>query len=528
MKKVMIASYVIGIGLGVFMFWVFSSYTLFVENMSSEVLKYAFIDSDPSQLLVFCLFFMGFLFIISAFFTNFYTKRPDDRAPLYFSLYCWSVILSMVVAIFPYGNGILLVKLNYILNYISILIIHLYIHVFLGQSANRLLTYLVWGMTGLFIGLMLFGSLSLLSKCIVVFVVFSLLYFTYLCILSFRQMVKYRTILHVGHFISLLILTACLFHYHLVVIEWVDGDSLKVAGLFVFFMVHSALLTERFLQAYSETVMMKQVLQEKVNERTRELETANAEMKRMETERRELIANVCHDLASPIMSISLVLKGMIDEKIPVTEKQFLVESLHQSHLVEKLLQDLRQLNLLESNEFQFQMEEMEWTSFMQMMFQRYRGNVEIEKIAYKLVNETAATGQVMVKIDPFRMEQVYLNLISNCVKYTPVGGEIEVRVAVDERKQQAILVVTDNGVGIESDRLSLIYDRFYRTKPIRVEKESTGLGLHIVQSIVTKHQGQIQIESEKEVGTIVTITLPLCKQEGDKDGLSHINETISV
>ena len=188
---------------------------------------------------------------------------------------------------------------------------------------------------------------------------------------------------------------------------------------------------------------------------------------------------------------------------------------NQSQLMKSMLEDLRQLNLLESNQLHFQMQKTNWYDFTESVFNRYKELVQIEGLTYIYSLESNDNKNRMVIVDSLRLEQVYFNLISNSVKFTPADGKIEVKVGIDEKKGKATLKIIDNGVGMTADQLPQVYNRFFRTEPIRPEKQSTGLGLNIVRSIITKHQGHIQIESEQGKGTIVTIMIPLFIDEED-------------
>ena len=516
MNKPLFISYLLGILLGIFISIGFSFPSFFIENIRTEVIVHSSVYIAPNVLFMFSMCFMIFLFIISAFFINFYTKKTDDSAPLYFSVYCWILIIASVVTIFPFGNWQILLKAVCILNYISILFLHLYLHTYMRQPSNQVSTNVIYIIIGFFIIMTFLASTSQLNVIFKISNIFALIYFFYLCIKSFRLLDK-RKKQSIGNFISILLLTVCNIQHLLVHYELIDGESLNALGVFIFLTIHSVLLTNRFLYAYSESIVMKQVLQEKVKERTNELEVANQELRRIEAEKRELISNVCHDLANPITTINLVLKGAVDGEITTLNKQYINLMYNQSQIMRSMLEDLRQLNLLESNQLHFQMQKTNWYDFTESIFKRYQEIVQIEGLTYIYSIETKSNENTTVIVDSLRLEQVYFNLISNSVKFTPADGKIEVKVGVDEKKGFAILTIIDNGVGMTADQLPQVYNRFFRTEPIRPEKESTGLGLSIVRSIISKHQGHIQIESEQGKGTNVTIMIPLFFNEKDDD-----------
>lgn len=507
MKKFIIISYGIGIIFGLYLMNMFLNLSFFAENMHSEVLYYSSIQSPKLDLLVFSLFFMGILFIISVFQTNFYAKKPDDYTSLYFSIYCRIVFIIMGATVFPYGNWTLVLKFVYICTVAGLIVFHHYFHTYLKKEPNKPFTYGIWVISVLLILFIVRADIPtsiLLIKFITLAQLFYLFYVLYQSLLKLSD----RTIQSKGNLFCMIILFITSWQGFLVDFDVIEGTSLEAMGMFLFFIIHSTFSSERFLSSYSQTVEMKKILQNKVRERTKELEQANEEMQRIELEKRQIISNICHDLSNPITSIQIVSKGMIDEIIPVGEKQYFKDLYNQSCLMENLLNDLRQLNLLESNQLSFQMEEVEWFSYMEKIFNNYRCNMQKEQLSYTLQLENGVQ-ELMVFIDPVRMEQVFLNLISNSVKFTPENGAIEVTVGGSRENNEAYFIVSDNGVGIPSNQIPNIFNRLYRTEPIRLDKDSTGLGLSIVRNIIEHHQGNVQVESEPKRGTDVFVRIPL-------------------
>ena len=118
------------------------------------------------------------------------------------------------------------------------------------------------------------------------------------------------------------------------------------------------------------------------------------------------------------------------------------------------------------------------------------------------------SGQIQMLIDRDALEQVLLNIITNAIRYTDEGGKILLTTKMEQ--YNIIIRVSDNGFGIPSEDLKRIFERFYRVDKARVrELGGTGLGLPIAQHIVEANGGEIRIESEPNVGTIVTIILPI-------------------
>jgi heavy metal sensor kinase len=119
-----------------------------------------------------------------------------------------------------------------------------------------------------------------------------------------------------------------------------------------------------------------------------------------------------------------------------------------------------------------------------------------------------AGGPVPVRGDQSRLKQVIVNLLDNAIKYTPIGGRVRIRVAL--QASQAVLEVADNGVGIPLQALPHVFDRFYRVDPSRSrEPDGTGLGLAIVKAIVQAHGGKVEAESTPGQGSLFRVLLPL-------------------
>jgi len=114
----------------------------------------------------------------------------------------------------------------------------------------------------------------------------------------------------------------------------------------------------------------------------------------------------------------------------------------------------------------------------------------------------------MIMGDRARIEQVLMNIITNALKYTPDGGNIDIYGG--RSGNDVCIKISDTGIGIPQDELARVFDRFYRVDKARSrESGGTGLGLPIAREIVTKHGGSIKIDSATDIGTTVTVTLPI-------------------
>ncbi len=231
------------------------------------------------------------------------------------------------------------------------------------------------------------------------------------------------------------------------------------------------------------------------------------EQHQLERMRREFVANVSHELKTPLTSIKsyteTLLDGVLDE--PDTARHFLNVVDHEADRMTRLVRDLLQLSNFDANIIQFDREYHDYVD----LFKNTIGKLEVtaRNKGQSLILENAP-GELVGYFDYDRIEQVVQNIVSNALKYTPNGGRIALRTY--KETDQMILEVQDNGVGIPEADINRIFDRFYRVDKARSRNlGGTGLGLSIAKEIVHAHNGTIHINSVLDEGTLVRIAIPL-------------------
>lgn len=228
------------------------------------------------------------------------------------------------------------------------------------------------------------------------------------------------------------------------------------------------------------------------------------ELKKLEQMRKDFVANVSHELKTPITSIKgfseTLLDGAMDD--PETLKSFLDIILKESDRLQSLIQDLLELSKIEKQGFQLFVEEVEVAGLIEDVIPILKEKAKPKDISLQADFESRGTAEV----DSYRLKQVFINLISNAITYTPRGGNVSVKLQDDQDK--VYVKVKDNGMGISQEELPRIFERFYRVDKARSRNSGgTGLGLAIVKHIIEAHEGDIEVESELEKGTTFTVTL---------------------
>ena len=225
--------------------------------------------------------------------------------------------------------------------------------------------------------------------------------------------------------------------------------------------------------------------------------------RRVETTRREFVANVSHELRTPLASIRASAETLQDGAMedPEAARQFLGRITSNAERMSALVQDLLDLSRLESGEVRLNLSPVD-------VGRAVREVVEIfgEQARAKLVSLVAEGGEgVEATADEGRLQQVLSNLVENAVKFTPRGGEVQVE--VERRGRWVEVRVLDRGIGVASEDMPHVFERFY--KGDRAQGQGgTGLGLAIAKHIVQSHGGRIWVESREGGGSVFAFTAP--------------------
>jgi signal transduction histidine kinase len=235
------------------------------------------------------------------------------------------------------------------------------------------------------------------------------------------------------------------------------------------------------------------------NTMVEELKQSLAREKDLENSRRELIANVSHDLRTPLTSIRGYVEGLRDgvARDPEKIKRYLDVIYEKTLGLDRLIADLFQLAQLDAGQLEMKPERVESTRLLRHIAERFQPDMEAAGIS--MITEIPA-GLPPVTVDHERIEQALGNIIENAVKYTPAGGTISLMAIA---QQQGIRVmVADTGEGISPEDLPRVFERLYRGEKSRSRQlGGTGLGLAIAKQIIEAHGGRIWVESEKGQGS---------------------------
>ncbi|KAB7668016.1 two-component system histidine kinase PnpS [Bacillus sp. B1-b2] len=229
------------------------------------------------------------------------------------------------------------------------------------------------------------------------------------------------------------------------------------------------------------------------------------ELKKLEQIRKDFVANVSHELKTPITSIKGFSETLLDGAMENqhTLEEFLRIILKESDRMQTLVQDLLDLSKLEQHHFSLNKEKFNIIEVLNKATKMLEGKAESKNIELNFYQENDI---IPIEGDRSRLTQVFLNLISNAVSYTPNNGKVNV--SVIEKKKKIDILIKDTGIGIEQAEIPRIFERFYRVDKARSRNSGgTGLGLAIVKHLIEIHKGIIKVDSKVGEGTTFTITL---------------------
>ncbi len=225
------------------------------------------------------------------------------------------------------------------------------------------------------------------------------------------------------------------------------------------------------------------------------------ELKQMEQFRREFLADVSHELKTPIFAaqgfIHTLIDGAVDDEY--VRDKFLAKAARSLDGLDALVHDLVALSQLETGELRMHFDRVDIRQITDEIFEQLESVAQARKTTFRL--KAQLPGPVWIRADRQRITQVMTNLIQNAVKYGNEGGKVVVTLE-DEGKKHVQITVKDDGPGIPPEHLSRIFERFYRVEKSRSKEQGgTGLGLAIVKHILNAHKSKITALSRLEKGT---------------------------
>ena len=237
--------------------------------------------------------------------------------------------------------------------------------------------------------------------------------------------------------------------------------------------------------------------------------TAQRDLEQMKT---DFMSFVAHELRSPlgtILGYASLLHEAADQFAPEQRADMTSTIMHQCRRLNRMIGEMLDMGRLEAgHDLDLRRDPVDLTALCQSVLEGQRATLH-NPDSYELRLE-ADDEPLIIKADPDRMEQIVINLVSNAIKYSPDGGTVSLK--LHRQNGAAVMSVADTGMGMTSEQVSQLFQKFYRTPDAQARRiKGTGLGLFLVKQLVEAHGGDIAVASERGHGTTFTVTLP---QEG--------------
>lgn len=238
---------------------------------------------------------------------------------------------------------------------------------------------------------------------------------------------------------------------------------------------------------------------------------------RLEKMRRDFVANVSHEIRTPLSMMQGYSEALLDGiAASPEESEELVQVIHDESLrMGRLVRDLLDLARMEAGQTELEMQQVDFRVLAERVLRKFAVRAKDNAIALKM--ELTQGELLLNEANEDSLEQVLTNLLDNALRHTPEGASITIAAekVMGKRGLELHVTVRDEGVGIPSEDLPYVFERFYKADKARVRGEAsgTGLGLSIVKNIVEAHQGSIHADSEMGKGTVFHLVLPVEKMK---------------
>jgi two-component system sensor histidine kinase BaeS len=238
-----------------------------------------------------------------------------------------------------------------------------------------------------------------------------------------------------------------------------------------------------------------------LRELSRAFNTMASRLQADEQRRRALLADVGHELRTPLAVIRGNLEAIVDGVHPADEAH-LAGLIEETRVMERLVEDLRTLSLAEAGTLQLHREPTDPDVLLGEVVASYQAEAARTGVTLEVATPDDLP---IVDVDPVRVREVLANLVGNAFRYTPAGGRISLSGGRSSDGQGVVFTIADTGAGIEPELLAHVFERFAKGR----ESRGSGLGLAIAHDLVTAHGGTIDVTSEPGRGTTFVVRLPL-------------------
>lgn len=255
------------------------------------------------------------------------------------------------------------------------------------------------------------------------------------------------------------------------------------------------------------------------------IENQKKELEALHDFQNQFFINVAHEVRTPLT----ILNGHISKLKKQTEDPLVKSTVDQIkpqvYKIKRIVDDVLDLTKMETQSFEMRKEPTALSEFVNKVFLSFSSNFENKKIDFQL-HALEAKDEIIVNIDPVYVERAVGNLLTNALKYTPEGGQVDVRIIETENNQVSI-EITDSGIGIKAEDLDRIFNRFHQIDNSINRSGGSGIGLAFSKEILINHEGSLEAKSQEGQGSTFMLSLPIHGRASEQATTIEVDELAS-
>jgi signal transduction histidine kinase/AraC-like DNA-binding protein len=305
-----------------------------------------------------------------------------------------------------------------------------------------------------------------------------------------------------------------------VIVSYEINDYKTKTELTAFKLFTLVLASLRAYDSVTELERMRLGLEDKIKERTAELEQKNLQIMEMDQMKTRFFSNVSHEFRTPLTLIIGPLEDILSKEELTEKNRVTMERMHRNAVrLLGLINQLLDLSKLDAGSMRLELSESDILRFSRLIISSFQPLADRKNIHYEV---SIPAKEYITYFDHDKLEKILTNLLSNAFKYTPDEGEIECQIKIASRGKNNDLDfmnirISDSGPGIPLEMVDKIFDRFYQVEGSwQHSSGGTGIGLSLTRELVGLQHGQIKVESAEGKGSTFTIIFPLGKEHLDK------------
>jgi two-component system sensor histidine kinase ChiS len=476
------------------------------------------------------LFIFGAVLIMSLYHFGLYYYRKKNISVLYFGIFCLLIVFRSLLTgerfllyLIPDMHWLIVTRGEYLSYYLADPVFLYFIYTLYPKDFSKKAVYTLVLTSVPFILIVLFFPITIVYHTLILYEIHTLIMISTVMVGVVFAVLRKREgaiLLLSGFFaISLSVVNDILVFHK--IIDTVSGTS--TFGLFILIFIQSFILARSFSSAFSRVESLSEELEDKVEARTKSLIEAYEKLKELDKLKSNFFANISHEIRTPLTLILSPVESALQGDLNSQYDTVFLNSIHRNAVrLLKLINNLLDFSKLEAGRMILKIREVNVSSLLRNYVSTIYSAVEVHNIDldYHTNSENCSIFSDIEKLD-----KIIMNILSNSIKFTEEGGSIKIE--LEDFEDHCTITITDSGVGIPTDKIDSIFDRFNQVDTSSTRKyEGTGIGLALAKELTELLCGTITLKSRyihdypENHGTSFTLTFP--KGTDHFDGRSDV------